>query len=125
MALRILLIVSYVDSERHEELGKVVDDLHSAEDGEAGEEPHGASDKPKCCLSRHLLIFLYFVKCCRGKVNFDKLDRTAVSAGHQSKSCSLYNKCEDIFFLEPFYFVTIFLPRSFLNISEGHLQIVF
>ena len=47
---------------------------------------------------------------------------TAVSAGHQSKSCSVYKKCEDIFFLEPFYFVTIFLPRSFLKISEGHLQ---
>ena len=47
---------------------------------------------------------------------------TAVSAGHQSKSCSVYKKCEDIFFLEPFYFVTIFLPRSFLKISECHLQ---
>ena len=34
-------------------------------------------------------------------------------------------KCEDIFFLEPFYFVTIFLPRSFLKISEGHLQKMF
>ena len=34
-------------------------------------------------------------------------------------------KCEDIFFLEPFYFVTIFLPRSFLKISEGHLQNTF
>ena len=29
----------------HEELGEVVDDLYSAEDGEAGEESHGATDQ--------------------------------------------------------------------------------
>ena len=55
----------------------------------------------------------------------NKCESRAVSAGHQSKSCSVYKKCEDIFFLEPFYFVTIFLPRSFLKISEGHLQKMF
>ena len=74
MALRILLIVSYVDSERHEELGKVVDDLHSAEDGEAGEEPHGASDEPQCCLSCHPHILLYFIIGVSCKVNLDELD---------------------------------------------------
>ena len=42
---------------------------------------------------------------------FDKSRDTAVSAGHQSKSCSVYKKCEDIFFLEPFYFVTIFFAK--------------
>ena len=40
-----------------------------------------------------------------------KLYYTAVSAGHQSKSCSVYKKCEDIFFLEPFYFVTFFFAK--------------
>ena len=33
-----------------------------------------------------------------------KLSNTAVSAGHQSKSCSVYEKCEDIFFPEPIFF---------------------
>ena len=36
---------------------------------------------------------------------------TAVSAGHQSKSCTVYKKYEDIFFLEPFYFVTILFAK--------------
>ena len=75
VVLRFLLIVSFVESEGHEELGKVVDDLHPAEDGEAGEEPHGASDEPQCCLGRHLHILLYFIIGCCGQVDVEVLDR--------------------------------------------------
>ena len=39
-------------------------------------------------------------------------ENTAVSADHESKSCSVYKICEDISFLEPFYFVTIFFAKS-------------
>ena len=66
MVLRFLMIVSFVESSGHEELGEIVYDLHPAEDGEAGEEPHGASNEPQRRLGRHLLVFLYFVKCCCG-----------------------------------------------------------
>ena len=45
--------------EGHEELCKVVDDLHGAEDGEAGEEPHGATDHPQLGLQGHLPVLLY------------------------------------------------------------------
>ena len=62
VVLRFLLIVSFVESSGHEELGKVVDDLHPAEDGEASEEPHGASDETKTCLCGYLFILLYLIK---------------------------------------------------------------
>ena len=39
-----LLIVSFVQSEGHEELDEIVDDLHPAEDGEAGEDV----ESPRC-----------------------------------------------------------------------------
>ena len=74
VVLRLLLMVSFVEPERHEEFCKVVDDLHPTEDGEAGEEPHGASYEPQRRLSCHLLVFGYLIKsgCC--KVDLDKLD---------------------------------------------------
>ena len=50
----------FVKSKGNEELCKIVYDLHPAEDGEASEEPHGASDEPQRRLGRHLLVFLYF-----------------------------------------------------------------
>ena len=59
----------------HEELSKIVYDLHPTEDGEAGEETHGASNEPKRRLGCHLLVFFNLVKCCRGQVDLDKLDR--------------------------------------------------
>ena len=74
VVLRFLLIVSFVESSGHEELGEVVDDLHPAEDGEAGEEPHGASDEPQCCLSCHLHVLFYLIKGCCGQVDLDKLE---------------------------------------------------
>ena len=68
-----MLIVSFVESSGHEELGEVVDDLHPTEDGEAGEEPHGASDETKRGLKSHFLIFQYFVISFSVKVNPHKL----------------------------------------------------
>ena len=60
-----LPINSFLKSEGHEELGEVVDDLHPAEDGEAGEEPHGASDEPQCSLSCHLhILFNLIISFC-------------------------------------------------------------
>ena len=61
--------------ETHEVLYKEVDDLHTAEDGEAGEEPHGASNETQRCLSCHLLIFFNFIICLCGKVDLEKLNR--------------------------------------------------
>ena len=69
-----LLIVRFVESERQEELSKVVDDLHPTEDGEASEEAHGATNEPQRCLSCHLHIFLNFIIGCCGQVDLDKLD---------------------------------------------------
>ena len=39
--------VSFSCHLRQKELGNIIDYLDSAEDGEAGEEPHGASDEPE------------------------------------------------------------------------------
>ena len=47
--------------ERHEELYDVVDDLHTTEDGEAGDEPHSAANEAKLGLQGHLHISLYLV----------------------------------------------------------------
>ena len=67
---------------------EVVDDLDPAEDGEASEETHCASNQAKSCLHRHLYIivlvffnnihnyldiFFYLVKGCRVKVYLDHL----------------------------------------------------
>ena len=46
--------------EWQKELEEKVDDLDPTEDGEASEEPHGASNQTQRCLSRHLLICLTF-----------------------------------------------------------------
>ena len=48
-------------SESHEELADVVDNLNPTEDGEAGEEPHGATDEAELGLQGHLHIPLYLV----------------------------------------------------------------
>ena len=54
MIFRFLLIVCLAQSQREEELGKEVENLDAAEDGEAGEEPHGAADQPKSTNKGHL-----------------------------------------------------------------------
>ena len=54
MIFRFLLIVRLAQSQREEELGKEVENLDAAEDGEAGEEPHGAADQPKGPNEGHL-----------------------------------------------------------------------
>lgn len=59
--------------ERHEEPSKVVDDLHPTEDGEAGEESHGAADQTQLGVECHLHISLYLVICCCVKVDLDDL----------------------------------------------------
>ena len=61
------------DSQGHEELAGVVDDLDPTEDGEAGEEPHGAADEAELGLQGHLHILLYFVIGGRVKVDLDQL----------------------------------------------------
>ena len=57
----------------HEELGEVVDDLYSAEDGEAGEESHGAADQTQLGVGCHLHISLYLVICRCVKEYLDHL----------------------------------------------------
>ena len=37
--------LSFRNSQRHDELGSKVENLDPTEDGEAGEEPHGAADE--------------------------------------------------------------------------------
>ena len=59
--------------EGHEELGEVVDDLHGAEDGEAGEESHGAPDQSQLGVDCHLHVPLYFIIGRRDKVDLDHL----------------------------------------------------
>ena len=59
--------------EGHEELCDVVNDLHPTEDGEAGEESHGAADQTQLGVDCHLHIPLYFIKGCCVKVYLDHL----------------------------------------------------
>ena len=58
---------------RHEELGEVVEDLHATEDGEAGEESHGAADQTQLGVDCHLHVPLYFIIGRRVKVDLDHL----------------------------------------------------
>ena len=51
-----------------------VDDLHPAEDGEAGEEPHGASDEPQGRLRGHFLVLQDIVIGGGGEVDEDVLE---------------------------------------------------
>ena len=44
-----------------------VDDLNPADDREAGEESHGASDQAHLSVHFHLRVFLNVVKCRRVK----------------------------------------------------------
>ena len=54
MIFGFLLIVLLVQSQREEELGEEVENLDSAEDGEAREESHGATDQAECSNKGHL-----------------------------------------------------------------------
>ena len=65
-------------SEGCEQLDGVVDDLHTTEDGEAGEEPHGAPDEAELGLQRHLHIPLYLVKGGSIKKYLEQLQRSVV-----------------------------------------------
>ena len=67
------LLFSSNKPEGHEELGEVVDDLHGAEDGEAGEESHGAPDQTQLGVDCHLHVSLYFIIGRRVKVDLDHL----------------------------------------------------
>ena len=49
------------DPEGREEFDQVVNDLNATEDGEAGEEPHGAADEAELGHQGHLHILLYLV----------------------------------------------------------------
>ena len=60
-------------SEGYEELASVVDDLDPTEDGEAGEEPHGAADETESCLCGDLHIPLNLVEGGCVEVNLDQL----------------------------------------------------
>ena len=51
----------------------MVDNLHPTEDGEAGEEPHGAADEAKLAGKCHLYIPLYFVIGGCVQVDLDQL----------------------------------------------------
>ena len=59
-------------SDRHEELADIVDNLNPTEDGEAGEEPHGAADEAKLGLQGHLHIPLYLVVGGRVEIDLDQ-----------------------------------------------------
>ena len=57
----------------HHYSDKVVDDFHGAEDGEAGEESHGAPDQTQLGVDCHLHVSLYFIIGRRVKVDLDHL----------------------------------------------------
>ena len=54
MIIGLLLILLLVQSQREEELGEEVENLDAAEDGEAREETHGATDQTKGSNKGHL-----------------------------------------------------------------------
>ena len=59
--------------EWHEQFDCEVDNLDPTEDGEAGEEPHGAADEAELGLQGHLHISLYLVVGRRVEVDLDQL----------------------------------------------------
>ena len=69
------LLFSSNKPEGHEELGEVVEDLHGAEDGEAGEESHGATDQTQLGVDGHLHISLYLVIGPSVEVDLNYLQR--------------------------------------------------
>ena len=69
------------DSHGHEELAGKVDDLDPTEDGEAGEEPHGATNEAKLGLQGHLHIPLYHVIGGCVKVDLDQLQGAILYGG--------------------------------------------
>ena len=54
MIIGLLLILLLVQSQREEELGEEVENLDAAEDGEAREETHRATDQTKGSNKGHL-----------------------------------------------------------------------
>ena len=69
------------NSHGHEEFDGEVDDLDPTEDGEAGEEPHGAADEAELGLQGHLHIPLYLVIGGRVKVDLDQLQGSELYGG--------------------------------------------
>ena len=65
--------ISPVDPERADQSEKIEYDLNAADDGEAAEEPHGASDEAQLGLSLDLLVSFYIVKRCCVKVDLHQL----------------------------------------------------
>ena len=61
--------ISSIDPERADEPEEKQDDLNAADDGEAAEEPHGASDETQLGLRLDLLVSLHLVKGCSVKVD--------------------------------------------------------
>ena len=64
-----------------EKLHGEVDDLNPTEDGEAGEEPHGAADEAELGLQGHLHIPLYLVIGGSVEVDLDQLQGNVVYSG--------------------------------------------
>ena len=54
-----------------EQLDDEVEDLHATEDGEASEEPHGASNDAELGLQGHLHIPLYLIIGCSVEEDLD------------------------------------------------------
>ena len=65
--------VSFRDFEGEEKLYGKIYNLHFREKGEAGEEPHGATNEAQLSLQGHLHIFLQLVICGCPKINVNKL----------------------------------------------------
>ena len=75
------------DSQWHEQFYDELDNLDPTENGEAGEEPHGATDEAKLGLQGHLHIPLYLVIGGRVKVDLDQLQRGIVDGGSLGEMC--------------------------------------
>ena len=73
--------ISPSKSKWDEKLHCKVDDLDPTEDGEAGEEPHGAANEAKLGLQGHLHIPLYLVVGGSVKVDLDQLQGGGLEGG--------------------------------------------
>ena len=77
----LLCQICHGDSQWHEEFDGELDNLDSTEDGEAGEEAHGAADEAELGLQGHLHIPLYLVIGGRVEVDLDQLQGGVVDGG--------------------------------------------
>ena len=73
----------------HDKFSSIVENLNPTEDGEAGEEPHGATNEAELGLQGHLNVPLYLVVGGRVEVDLNQLEGPVDQGGLWGELVSL------------------------------------